>query len=102
MIALLIKFAVKPGKKDELLEFLEWDGEVARNSEPGTRRFEFYADTEGSDIVWLYEAYENAESFEAHKSHEPFKKFTSTWRETVMDEMEIVMPLSESHWSLTN
>jgi len=100
LIALLVKIAVKPGKKEELLDFLVWDGEVARDSEPGTRRFEFYTEAEGSDFVWLYEAYDDAEAFDFHKSHEPYQQFTSTWRGTVIENIEIVMPLSESHWSL--
>ncbi len=102
MIALMVKLAAMPGKKDELMEFLQWDGEVAKSSEPGTRRFEFHTEAEDSNVVWLYEAYEDAEAFEFHKSHEPFQKFISTWRDAVIEEMEIVMPLSECHWSMTD
>ncbi len=101
MIALLVKFTVKPGKKQELLEFLEWDGVVANDSEPGTRRFEFHTEAESSDVSWLYEAYEDAEAFDVHKSHEPFQKFTSDWRDTVLENIELAMPLSQCHWSLS-
>jgi quinol monooxygenase YgiN len=40
MYGMLTRITVKPGKRTELLEYLRWDAEVAKASEPGTRRFD--------------------------------------------------------------
>jgi (4S)-4-hydroxy-5-phosphonooxypentane-2,3-dione isomerase len=36
----LVKFVVKPGMRSEFLEFLRWDAKVAKDTEPGTLRFD--------------------------------------------------------------
>src|SRR5262249_51648958 len=41
---ILFRVVAKPGKYQELCDFLNWDAEVARAKEPGTLRFEFYRD----------------------------------------------------------
>ena len=42
MFGIVFSIEARPGKHQELLEFLRWDGEVCRDREPGTLRFEFY------------------------------------------------------------
>ncbi|MCH8235345.1 MAG: antibiotic biosynthesis monooxygenase [Chloroflexi bacterium] len=63
------------GKRDEVVEFLSWDQQVAFESEPGTLRFDFYDDPENENALYLYESYTDEAAFDVHKSHEPFKKF---------------------------
>ena len=66
---------VNPGKKQELLDFLEWDVQVARESEPDTVSFDVYQDPENPDAVYVYESYRDEPAFGEHRSHEPFQKF---------------------------
>ncbi|MDP6822310.1 MAG: putative quinol monooxygenase [Dehalococcoidia bacterium] len=75
MITVLLRFNLKPGKRDEVVEFLRWDQQVAIESEPGTLRFDFYDDPENENALYIYESYTDLAAFEVHKSHEPFKKF---------------------------
>jgi hypothetical protein len=42
MYGMLTRIVVKPGKRIKLLEYLRWDAEVAKASEPGTWRFDVW------------------------------------------------------------
>lgn len=67
--------AAKPGRKQEFLDFLEWDVQVAREAEPGTVSFDIFQDPENPDAVYVYESYRDEPAFGEHRSHEPFQKF---------------------------
>lgn len=75
MITVLIRVNLKPGKRDEVVEFLTWDQQVANESEPGTLRFDFYDDPEAENALYLYESYTDEAAFDAHRANAPFKKF---------------------------
>ena len=42
MYGTLMKIVVKPGKRSKLLDYLRWDAQVAKASEPGTWRFDVW------------------------------------------------------------
>ena len=65
----------KPGRKQEFLDFLEWDVQVANEAEPGTVSFDVYQDPENPDGFYVYESYRDEPAFGEHRSHEPFQKF---------------------------
>jgi len=44
MLGILFKVKVKGEKRQAFLDFIEWDIRVARESEPGTLRFDLYQD----------------------------------------------------------
>jgi quercetin dioxygenase-like cupin family protein/quinol monooxygenase YgiN len=69
------KIVAKPGKRDELVEFLRWDAEVARVSEPETMRFDVWQVPGDAEAFFVYEAYANKASFEKHQANEPYKKY---------------------------
>ena len=77
MFGILFRFKAKPGKFKELVDFLKWDGEVCRDQEPGTLRFEFYSDDKDKNAVYVYEAYRDRAAFEKHKKHEPYRQWSS-------------------------
>jgi (4S)-4-hydroxy-5-phosphonooxypentane-2,3-dione isomerase len=91
----LVKFVVKPGMKSEFLEFLRWDAKVAKDTEPGTLRFDVWETSLEPDVVYVYEAYKDVEAFEVHQSHEPFKKFDEILREMI-EEWALAIPFAES------
>jgi len=77
MYGILTKLVAKPGMMSELLEFLEWDAEVARIGEPGTLRFDVWDVPDQPDAVYLYEAYSDREAFARHQAGEPYKRFVN-------------------------
>lgn len=87
---MLLRFQVKSGKRQELLEFLEWDAKVAREQEPGTLRFDVYASENDPNTVFLYEAYQDDDAFEEHKANEPFQNFRSV-RQACVESIEVLI-----------
>ena len=77
MFGIVFRIEAKPGKYQELVEFLTWDGEVCRDREPGTLRFEFYRDPNNDNALYVYEAYRDLDAFEAHKKNEPVQRWSS-------------------------
>ncbi len=87
MFGILFRFKAKPEKFQELVDFFKENGEVCRDQEPGTLRFEFYPDRIDSDpkdadpkdeyTLYVYEAYRDRSAFEEHKENEPSSVVTS-------------------------
>jgi quinol monooxygenase YgiN len=75
MYAIIFQALPKPGGLQTLINFLRLDCEVSQ-AEPGTLRFDAVKDPD-SDMVYVYELYENQAAFEKHKLNEPFKKWKS-------------------------
>lgn len=100
MYGTLMRIVVKAGMRSEMLAFLRWDAEVARDSEPGTLRFDVWEVEQEPGVIYLYEAYKNAETFEQHKMNDPFKKLDEFMRMT--EEMTIIIPFTESVVSNTD
>lgn len=99
MIAAFFKVNVRPGKKDELIEFLKWDGTVARNEEPGTLRFDVFQDPDNENVLFLYEAYSDDAAFEAHKANPPFQKFANGLRDDCIESFEpVINGWTEAIW----
>ena len=65
MYGILFRVEANPGKFQELVDFMTWDAEVCQDEEPGTLRFEFYQDPENENALYVYEAYQDLESFAA-------------------------------------
>ena len=55
----LIKMVARPGRREELFEFLRWDVDVARAQEPGTLRFDVWEVPDEPNAFYLYEVYED-------------------------------------------
>jgi quinol monooxygenase YgiN len=95
MYGMLTRIVVKPGKRSELLDYLRWDAEVARATEPGTWRFDVWEAGPEPGVVYLYEAYKDRAAFDDHAKHEPYKKWDEIAAET-MEQVTDVIPLTES------
>jgi len=91
----MIKLVAQPGRKAELLEFLRWDAEEARD-EPGTLRFDVWEVPDEPDAVYVYEAYADQAAFEAHQHSEPFKRFVEHIIPNVVGPLVFVVPLAQS------
>lgn len=79
VVAILFHVIAKPGKRQELFEFLKWDREESMNKdqEPGTLRFDVFQDPKNEEGFYVYEAYEDRAAFEEHMTHAPFQRWVS-------------------------
>ncbi len=91
MIAHLLKMTAQAGKESELLEFLQWDAEVAVSDEPGTLRFDVYVVPDEPDSFYLYEMYASDEAFERHRDGAPFKAFVDHIIPNVIASMDFLV-----------
>jgi alkylhydroperoxidase/carboxymuconolactone decarboxylase family protein YurZ len=112
MLGVLFRYKAKPEKFEELLDFLKRDGEVCRDQEPGTLRFEFYPDRKDPDpkdadpkdtdpkdgyTLYVYEAYRDRSAFEEHKKNDPFQRWSSGL-ETELGTKEVLFE-TDALWS---
>ena len=97
MIAALIKVIVKRGKRQELLDYLGWECQVAKESEAHVLRFDVFEDKDDENVIYYYEAYENEEGFEKHKMYPPFEKWSGGLKEDLVESTEELL----TGWSST-
>jgi autoinducer 2-degrading protein len=77
MFSLMVQLEVRPEDRDEFLAAITANAEASVRDEPGCHRFDVTA-VEGDDTRFLlYELYDDAEAFEAHKQASHFR----AWRE---------------------
>jgi quinol monooxygenase YgiN len=95
MYGMLTKIVARPDKRSELLEYLRWDAEVAKVTEPGTWRFDVWEPEQEPGVVYVYEAYKDQRAFEDHAANDPYKKWDEM-AERTMEQVIDVIPLTES------
>ena len=77
MFSLTVQLEVRPGDRDEFLAAITANAEASVRDEPGCHRFDVIA-VEGDETRFvLYELYDDAEAFEAHKQAPHF----AAWRQ---------------------
>jgi quinol monooxygenase YgiN len=91
----LVRFVVQPGKRDELLQLLRWDAQVAKDREPGTLRLDVWEVDGEPDVVYVYEVYTDPGAFEDHTQNEPVKKFAEIMN-SLVEGWTMVIPFGES------
>ena len=96
MYGTLVKIVAKPGKMDQLIEFLQWDATLAATSEPGTVRFDVWPVPCQADAVYLYEAYVDQEAFACHQANEPYKTFVQRVKPELINEMQELFEFTDS------
>lgn len=81
VIALNVKFVVKPEHKEDLLCLLKTDGEQTLATEPGALQFVLGQDTTHANVIHLHEQYRNMEAVQYHRETAHFlayREFCST------------------------
>ncbi len=77
MFSLMVQLEVRPEDRDEFLTAITANARASVRDEPGCHRFDVTA-VEGDETRFvLYELYDDAAAFEAHKRAPHFR----TWRE---------------------
>jgi autoinducer 2-degrading protein len=90
MYGALMRIVAKAGMRPELLDYLRWKTEVARDHEPGTLRMDVWEVDQEPDVVYLYEAYRDRQAFEEHAKSEPYKKWGEVERRAMAQVTEII------------
>lgn len=73
--AVVVTFRVAPGRMEPFLAALMPNARASVAEEPGCSRFDVWTDPARPDEVYLYEIYDDAEAFEAHKRTAHFAAF---------------------------
>lgn len=90
----LARFVVKPGKREEFLELLRWEAQVARDGEPGTLRLDVWEAEGEPGAVYVYEVFQDAGAFEVHVRNAPATKFRQVMS-SVIEGGTMVIPFGE-------
>jgi quinol monooxygenase YgiN len=73
---------VVPGQIDAYLAALKENGAAAVH-EPGCHEFNITVSPKDPNHVFIFEVYDNAAAFEAHRATDHFKKYTATTKDMV-------------------
>jgi len=96
MIGTLFRVEVKPTKRQAFIDFIEEDIRVAKDSEPGTLRFDVYQDPKDENAFFVYEAYRDQKAFVEHKKNEPFQQWESRIRPEMVTRFESIFEQVET------
>ena len=91
----LARFVVRAGKRDEFLELLRWDAQVAKDSEPGTLRLDVWEVAGEPGVIYVYEVYTDPGAFEDHTRNPPVKRFAEIMN-SLVEGWTMVIPFCES------
>ena len=80
MFGILFKAQVKAEKRQEFIDFIKWDIQVAKEREPGTLRFDLYQDQANENAFFVYEAYLDNKVFEEHQKKLLYQRWESQIR----------------------
>lgn len=72
-LVVLARWKVKAGRLDELMRIMP-ELQVKSRAEPGCRKYDIFARNGGPDDILLYEEYDDAAAFEAHRNSPHFKE----------------------------
>src|SRR5262249_4476565 len=75
MFAIFFHALAKPGKRQELYDFLDRDSKFCKEREPRTIKFEVFQDPQNYDAFYVYEAYEDCAAFVEHQGNPPYKEW---------------------------
>ena len=75
MFAFAVTFRIVPGGVQSFIDAVVPNARASVRDEPGCTRFDVWTDPDRPDEVFLYEIYDDAAAFEAHKQTPHFAAF---------------------------
>lgn len=75
MYVVAVDITVKPGQMAAFLPIMQTNATASRQTEPGCQRFDVCVSDAEPDKVFLYEVYDDAAAFAAHKATDHFATF---------------------------
>ena len=88
MIIVKATLTAKPGDRDKIISRSQ-DVIGSTRSELGCISYELFTSTEDSDVLVMFEQWENMEVLETHMQTEHFKAFGAAIKDMVAKELEI-------------
>ncbi len=82
MLALVVKFTIKPGFLDAFERAILDNARASRETEAGCRQFDVCRDPKDAQVFFLYELYDDATAIEAHLQSSHYVQMngeTSDW-----------------------
>lgn len=83
----IAKAVPKPGKEPQVKQLL-LDMVAPSLAEPGVRTYDLH-ETKRGDQFWLFEIYENQETFEKHKASAHFQRLSAVLPDLLAEPLEI-------------
>jgi quinol monooxygenase YgiN len=96
MYGAMFHAVAKVGRKQELLDFLRWDAQVARDTELNTISFDLYENPLNAEGVYVYECYRDEQAFAEHRAHEPFQQWQQRIRVDVLADFQLLTGPADS------
>jgi quinol monooxygenase YgiN len=85
-ILINVKYAIRPGKRDEFLEkLIENEIITASRAEPGNYKYEYYKPVNSENVLFLMEMWVSSEAQKAHGKTEHYQRLQSLKKEYVTD-----------------
>tara|TARA_R110002073_G_scaffold104630_1_gene236863 strand:- start:3882 stop:4169 length:288 start_codon:yes stop_codon:yes gene_type:complete len=75
MFVVTVTFVVKPEHIADFSPAMIENARASEDTEPGCRQFDVCRDPKDPSVTFLYEVYDDAAAFEAHKATAHFKSF---------------------------
>ncbi len=89
----LVRFELKSGTRAAFMSLVRVNARASVRDEPGCRRFDVLTPHDGTDVVHLYEIYDDRAAFEAHKQTPHYLVFKAASGELVqsltLDELDL-------------
>jgi (4S)-4-hydroxy-5-phosphonooxypentane-2,3-dione isomerase len=73
--AIIVDFRLKPGAHSLFRRLVDANARASAQREPGCRRFDVVEPRDEKDRILLYEIYDDATAFDAHKCTEHYARF---------------------------
>lgn len=77
MFVVAVTFEIRPGGEARFLELVKENAVRSLADEPGCRRFDVCTSDERPGAVFLYEIYDDAAAFDAHKATPHYHAFST-------------------------
>lgn len=75
MFVVSVTFEITPGQMDAFLPIMQENARASRETEPGCQRFDVCVSDAQPNTIYLYEVYDDAAAFEAHKQTAHYATF---------------------------
>lgn len=77
MFVVTVTFRLRPGKRGAFLPLMMENARLSASREPGCRQFDVCEVPGSPEEIFLYEVYDDAEAFAAHKATDHYLDFTA-------------------------
>ena len=85
MFAVLVTFAIKPGRMPDFLPLMRDNAQTSVREEPGCRQFDVLTTATATDEVVLYELYDDRAAFDVHLASDHFRAFDAATADMIAD-----------------